>query len=134
MSSGAGLERFRQIIEQQGGDPHVIDDYDRLSSAKHRHVIKAHRSGVITRLDAYHIGVASMLLGAGRSTVDDVIDPAVGIRLLRKVGDEVKAGDAIKELHFNDESRLPHAMPLVERALEIDDEVESMELILEVLE
>src|SRR5258707_10738525 len=70
IASGAGLERFRRIIEHQGGDPRVIDDYGRLPSAPGRHVIPAPRSGFVTYVDAELVGRASVALGAGRDTVD----------------------------------------------------------------
>src|SRR5262249_7061789 len=64
--SGAGLERFRRIVEQQGGDPRVVDDGMRLPAAPQRHFVTAPRSGYITRVDAALVGRASVVLGAGR--------------------------------------------------------------------
>src|SRR5947208_806844 len=66
IASGAGLERFRRIIEQQGGEPRVVDDYDRLPKAPARQIVTAARSGYVSRLDAELIGRASVSLGAGR--------------------------------------------------------------------
>ena len=83
---GAGLERFRRIIEHQGGDPRVVDDYGRLPAAPDRHVVKAPRAGYLTRLDAELVGRASVALGAGRDRVEDPVDPAVGIMVLRQAG------------------------------------------------
>ena len=82
IASGAGLERFRRIIEQQGGDPRVVDDYDRLPKASARQIVTAPRSGYVSRLDAELIGRASVSLGAGRDRVEDMIDPAVGITVV----------------------------------------------------
>src|SRR5437773_10775643 len=79
ISSGDGLERFRRMIEIQGGDPRVVDDYDRLPSAPARQAVAAPRAGYVTRLDAGLIGRGSVLLGAGRNQVADPVDPAVGI-------------------------------------------------------
>src|SRR5437588_7651254 len=74
--TGAALERFRQIIEAQSGDPHVVDDYSRLPHVPNRHVVEAERPGFVARLDAELIGRASVALGAGRDRVEDPADPA----------------------------------------------------------
>jgi pyrimidine-nucleoside phosphorylase len=122
ISSGAGLERFRRIVEQQGGDPRVVDDYRRLPSVPGRHVVAASQSGFVTRLDAELVGRASVALGAGRDRVEDTVDPAVGIMVIAKPGDEVSDGDAIVELHYRDEARLSAAVQLVTQAIAIGDE------------
>jgi pyrimidine-nucleoside phosphorylase len=121
IASGAGLERFRRIIEQQGGDPHVVEDYGRLPSAPERHVVTAPRTGFLTSLDAELIGRASVVLGAGRDRVDDSIDPAVGIMVVAKPGAELRAGDAVLELHFRDRDRRDLAAGLAERAIQIEE-------------
>jgi pyrimidine-nucleoside phosphorylase len=121
IASGAGLERFRRIIAQQGGDPRVVDDYDRLPKAPSRQVVTAPRGGFVTRLDAELVGRASVSLGAGRDRVEDAIDPAVGIMILAKVGDEVRAGDAVLELHYRDKTRLDQAVGRLAEALAIGD-------------
>src|SRR5204863_8442596 len=90
IASGAGLERFRRIVENQGGDPRVVDDYGRLPAAPGRHVVTAPRGGFLCGLDAELVGRASAALGAGRDRVEDPIDPAVGIMLRAKPGDEVQ--------------------------------------------
>jgi len=122
IASGAGLERFRRIIEAQGGDPKVVDDYARLPQAPHRHIVSAPRAGYVAGIDAGLIGRASVALGAGRDRVEDPIDPAVGILLAAKPGDEVRAGDPILEVHYRDRGRLETAMRLTGRAITIDDQ------------
>jgi pyrimidine-nucleoside phosphorylase len=121
IASGAGLERFRQIIENQGGDPKVVDDYSRLPHAPNRETTSAPRGGYLTRLDAELIGRASVILGAGRDRVDDPVDPAVGITLYAKPGDALHAGDPVLELHYRDRARLESALQLVTAAVTIDD-------------
>ena len=116
---GEGLERFRRIIETQGGDPRVVDDASRLPAAPHRHVYKAARAGFVTALDAGLVGRASVMLGAGRDRAEDPVDPAVGIVLLAKPGQQVSAGDGVLELHYRDRTRLDQALALAERALVI---------------
>jgi pyrimidine-nucleoside phosphorylase len=120
--SGAGLERFRQIIELQGGDPKVVDDYARLPHVGDRHRVAADRDGFVSRLDAELIGRASVALGAGRDRVEDPVDPAVGIMVLAKPGDGVRAGDPILELHYRDRGRLETATRLTSQAIAVSDQ------------
>ena len=121
IASGAGLERFRQIVEHQGGDPRVVDDYGRLPSAPSRHRVTAPRAGVITDLDAELIGRASVALGAGRDRVEDAVDPAVGIMVLAQPGERVGAGDPVLELHYRDPSRLDAALALATTAIAVGE-------------
>jgi pyrimidine-nucleoside phosphorylase len=116
IASGEGLERFRRIIETQGGDPHVVDDYRRLPTAPERHLVRATAAGYVTNLDAELVGRASVVLGAGRDRVEDPVDHAVGIMVLAKPGDQVSAGDAILELHYRDSAKRDRALELVNRA------------------
>lgn len=122
MSSGAGLELFRRVIEAQGGDPRVCDDPSRLPHAAHRHEIRAETAGFLHRIGCRAAGEASMILGAGRNTVADRIDPAVGIELGHKVGDAVEIGDLFATLHCNDHSRLDAALARLRGAFEIQAE------------
>jgi pyrimidine-nucleoside phosphorylase len=119
IASGAGLERFRRIVEHQGGDARVVDDYGRLPSAPSRHLITAARNGFLTYVDAELVGRASVMLGAGRDTVEASIDPGVGIMLAATEGDAIHAGDPVFELHFRDRSRLPQAIEMLSRAMAI---------------
>jgi pyrimidine-nucleoside phosphorylase len=122
IASGAGLERFRQIIEGQGGDPKVVDDYARLPHVADRHLVTADRGGYVTALNAELVGRASVALGAGRDRVEDPVDPAVGIMVVAKPGDAVRAGAPVLELHFRDRARLEAALRLATRAITIGDE------------
>jgi pyrimidine-nucleoside phosphorylase len=121
IASGAGLERFRQIIEVQGGDPNVVDDYARFPAAPRRHVVAAPREGYVTRLDAALVGRASVALGAGRDRVEDAVDPAVGILIAAKPGDAVRAGDPVLEIHYRETARLDAALALTACAIGIGD-------------
>ena len=121
IASGAGLERFRRIIEIQGGDPRVVDDYDRLPHVDDRHLVSACRDGYVASIDAELVGRASVALGAGRDRVEDAVDPAVGIRVIAKPGDAVRAGDAVLELHYRDCVRLEAAIRLTNQAITIGD-------------
>jgi pyrimidine-nucleoside phosphorylase len=106
LADGGALKRFAQIIEAQGGDPLVVDEPSRLPQPKLVREVRADRGGVLTALDAEQVGLAAVELGAGRARKEDVVDHAAGLLLLKRVGDEVKTGDVLAELHAATESRL----------------------------
>jgi pyrimidine-nucleoside phosphorylase len=122
LDSGRALERFRSIIERQGGNPRVIDDYTLMPTAPEEHVIKASIGGHVTGLDAELIGRAAVILGGGRDRVDDVIDPSVGVMIDATVGDEVSRGEAILRILYREQPRLQAALPLLNAAVRIGDE------------
>jgi thymidine phosphorylase len=121
LDSGSALERFCRIIEGQGGDPRVADDYSRLPAVPGRAVVSADRSGYLAAVDAELVGRASVVLGAGRDTVDDEVDPAVGIVVKAQRGAAVRAGDPVLELHYRTIARRDAAWPLAARAIVIDE-------------
>jgi pyrimidine-nucleoside phosphorylase len=122
LTSGEGVEKWREIVAQQGGDPRTVDDYRLMPSVATRRLVTAPRAGFLSVLDAELIGRAAVALGAGRNTVDDAVDPAVGAMILAHPGDELRAGDPIVELHYRHERDLAPALDLVGRAIEIADE------------
>jgi pyrimidine-nucleoside phosphorylase len=119
---GTGLEVFRRCIEEQQGDPRVIDDYSRLPSAPRTMGVAAPRSGFVHDMTAGAVGIASMVLGGGRERADDAIDHAVGILCLAKPGDRVVAGQIVYEVHYRSTSRMLEALPLLEESFTIADE------------
>jgi pyrimidine-nucleoside phosphorylase len=119
IQSGAALAKLKQIIQWQGGDPGSIDGDCRLPSSHSRLVAPSAASGFVTRIDAEAIGIAAMLLGAGREKVDSQIDPAVGLVLLKKVGDPIFAGEPLVEIHYNSEERLEAARALILQAFRV---------------
>jgi pyrimidine-nucleoside phosphorylase len=121
LTSGRALAKFAQVIERQGGDAGVIDDYGRLPSVPDRAPLLASRSGYVTSMRAESLGVASNVLGAGRAHVSDPIDHAVGIVTRVAIGDEVRAGDLLVELHHRDGRGLPDALALCGAAVDIGD-------------
>jgi thymidine phosphorylase len=121
IGSGAALERFRRIVEAQGGDPRVVDAPQRLPAAPERRDVIASRSGYLVGLDAALVGRASVALGAGRDRVEDAVDPAVGVVLLARPGDRVTSGDPLLVLHYREAARLDAALPLAAAAIEIGD-------------
>jgi len=121
LASGAGVEKLREIIRNQGGDPGVIDDYAKLPTAPDRDVVAAPRDGFVTALGAEAVGRAAVLLGAGRDRLDAAVDPAVGFTIAAPPGTRVKRGDPVVEVHHRGGRGLAEARHLVESALAIED-------------
>jgi pyrimidine-nucleoside phosphorylase len=121
LASGAGLEKFREVIAHQGGDPQVVDDYARLPAAPDRAAVTAARAGYIAGLQAELVGRAAVALGAGRSRLDDVVDPAVGIEVAARPGDRVAAGEPVLIVHHRAGRGLEEAQALLSRAIEVSD-------------
>jgi pyrimidine-nucleoside phosphorylase len=121
LSSGAALETFRRMIEAQGGNPRVVDDYTLMPSAPDRADVPAGRSGYVTAMRAEAIGVASNALGAGRSKVGETIDHGVGVTLLVKPGDRVEAGQPLVTLQHRGGRGLDPARALCAGAFQIED-------------
>ncbi|MCJ1784606.1 pyrimidine-nucleoside phosphorylase [Mammaliicoccus sciuri] len=103
IQNGKALEKFKVFLENQGGDGSVVDDVTKLPQAQYTFEVKAETSGYVSHIVADEIGVASMLLGAGRATKDDIIDLAVGLVLNKKVGDKVEAGESLVTIYANQE-------------------------------
>jgi pyrimidine-nucleoside phosphorylase len=122
LTSGAGVEKFRDIIAQQGGDPHVVDDYARLPTAPDSTDVRAPRSGYISTLRAELVGRAAVALGAGRRTLDDVIDPGVGIEVAAAPGDGVTEGAPVLRVRHRQGRGLDEALALLARAVDVSVE------------
>ena len=105
-----GLNRLRDWIAAQGGDPSIVDNPDMLPQPNAMIEIKAETSGYVSAIDALEVGLASKILGAGRKSKDDAIDYSAGIYLMKKIGDKVKAGDLLAVLHSDgDEIKIASA-------------------------
>lgn len=102
--SGKALAKFKEFLANQGGDASIVDDLTKLPQAKYKIELPAKQSGYISRMVADEIGVASMILGAGRATKENVIDLAVGLVLHKKVGDKVEEGESILTIYSNREN------------------------------
>jgi len=134
LSSGAGLEKLREMVAFQGGDVGAIDDPARLPVGPRYEPVAATRSGFVRAVDAESIGRATMLLGAGRDTAGAPIDHAVGAVVLRKPGDRVAAGDELARIYYRSEGRLSPARRLVAEAFVVGDDAPAAEpLVLEVI-
>lgn len=104
MKNGKALEKFKDFLKNQGGDSSIVDDPSKLPQAAYQIDVPAKEAGVVSEIVADEIGVAAMLLGAGRVTKEDEIDLAVGIMLRKKVGDKVEKGEPLVTLYANREN------------------------------
>jgi pyrimidine-nucleoside phosphorylase len=121
LTSGSGLEKFRQIVERQGGDPAVLDNYGLLPRTDRWAVVVTKRPGSVTSVDAEVVGRASMLLGAGRERADGSVDPAVGVQVMAKPGDRVDEDDDLLAFYYRDPERDMRVVPLLESAVVVSD-------------
>jgi pyrimidine-nucleoside phosphorylase len=101
ITSGAAVDKMRDIVRAQGGDARVIDNYERLPRSAHRQEVVASQKGYVQAIDTESIGHASMLLGAGRSRLDTAIDLGVGLTVHAKIGDEVERNSPLVTIHFS---------------------------------
>jgi pyrimidine-nucleoside phosphorylase len=120
--SGAGLESLKRMISAQGGDPAVCDDTGRLPAAARCYSIEATASGFVSAMETDRIGIAALLLGAGRRTKEDRIDPAVGIWMKKRLGDPVEEGEPLADFYVNDETNLEEAVSEFQRAITIEEQ------------
>ena len=109
LDSGTALERLRLMIEAQGGDSRVIDDESVLEMGKFTYDITSTQDGYITHMNTEQCGIASVMLGAGRTVKDGPIDYSAGIVMHKKTGDSVTVGESIATLYASDESLLNNA-------------------------
>jgi len=131
---GSGYRTFKEVIQAQGGSPHVLDNFELLPNATGVREIASPRAGYVSAINAEEIGRASAIIGAGRETKDDVIDPAVGIILEVKTSQRVEAGSVLCRLYYTSEEHLDDATQVIEDAFRIStQEPEERELILEVV-
>jgi pyrimidine-nucleoside phosphorylase len=121
VQSGAALDKFRQMVELQGGDAGVIDDVSRLPSSKHTTGVPAASSGFIGEIDCQAIGVASVILGGGRNKKEDSVDPSVGIVVQHRLGDAVTRGEPLCTIHYNSETQAGEAASLLQKSFKITE-------------
>ncbi|OTN75185.1 pyrimidine-nucleoside phosphorylase [Enterococcus sp. 8G7_MSG3316] len=128
LHSGKALSKFRELVVNQGGDASVIDEPDKILTARYEVELPAKSSGVVTKLVANELGIAAMMLGAGRKTKEEDIDHAVGIKLHKKVGDTVAEGESLLTIYSNTEA-IDEVIALIEAHIEIGDTGEEPPLI-----
>ncbi len=125
LQNGKAYDKWRQMISAQGGNPDA-----ELPKAKHSTQILAPSSGVLTKLDALDVGVASWRLGAGRERKEDAVQFGAGIELHAQLGDRVEAGQVLMTLFTDTEEKFPRAVELAEQSFEIGEQAVSRKLIL----
>ncbi len=122
IAEGTALEKLRLLVSAQGGDSSFVDDTSKFERAKFIEAVKAPRSGFVSQVNARTVGEASVALGAGRAKKGDPIDHAVGFLVFKKVGDSVRAGEALCEIHANDGEKLKDAREAILSAYRYSDE------------
>ncbi len=121
IASGKAFDKFRQMVELQGGDPRAIDDTGKLPQARHTMSVSSPRNGYLASLQCEQVGTACVILGGGRERKEDSVDPAVGIVLHKKVGDAVSMGEPLATIQYNTETRAARARLLLEQSYTITD-------------
>ncbi len=130
----SGYRKLKEVIQAQGGNPQVLDRFDLLPNATGAQEITTARGGYVSGIDAELIGQASSMIGAGRNTKEDSIDPAVGVILEVKVGQKIDPGSILCRIYYTGEEHLEEAAELVEDAFKISQQpVDERDLILEVV-
>ncbi|MFJ5673300.1 pyrimidine-nucleoside phosphorylase [Bacillus safensis] len=132
MKNGKALEKFKEFLKNQGGDSSIVDQPEKLPQAPYKIEVPAKESGVVAEIVADEIGVAAMILGAGRATKEDDIDLSVGIMLNKKVGDRVEKGDSLVTLHANRED-VANVMEKIYDNIRIADHADAPTLIHKVI-
>ncbi len=122
VADGSGLAKFKQMVAAQGGNPAAADDYSLLPGASGVEVLTAPRAGYVTGIDTEKMGIAILVLGAGRERFDSPIDHGVGAMFLKKKGAWVEKGEPLVNLLVNDRSRLAQSLQLAGEAFSIGDE------------
>lgn len=132
LESGKALLKFKEMIQNHGGDPSVVDQPERLLTAKYVSELPAKESGIVSKLVANELGIAAMMLGAGRKTKDDAIDHAVGLKLNKKIGDPVQEGESLLTIYSNEED-ISSVKELLYQNIEISDSAEKHTLIHDII-
>jgi len=134
LADGRAYAKFLEMVKFQGGDVAMIEDYSKLPAAKKTDTLKADRDGYISKIDCEEIGLAAMMLGAGRETKESVIDMGVGLKLVKHVGDKISKGDVLAELYLNPERDNGRAIERLREAIKLsDNKVVAQKLILDIV-
>ena len=119
ISSGKAFDRFRQMVELQGGDISVIDDPKRLPATEHRVAVNSRHAGYVTAIACEQVGTVCVILGGGRERKEDSVDPAVGIVVHKKIGDKVSVGETLCSIHCHSDQQAAPARKLLEESYQI---------------
>ncbi|MGE5593743.1 MAG: pyrimidine-nucleoside phosphorylase [Betaproteobacteria bacterium] len=130
LENGSALAKFTEFVAAQGGDATVAERPEILPRAAHTAPVPSHAAGYVAAIDAERVGVAAMILGAGRRVKDEPIDPAAGLVVGRKIGQKVAAGEPLAVLHTNDPASIEEASRLVSSAYTISESPPSPPLLI----
>ncbi|MFO0608213.1 MAG: thymidine phosphorylase [Polyangiales bacterium] len=119
--SGRAAEVARKMVAAQGGDPRAVDDPGVFAKAPVTAPVRVARAGFVTAIDTHAVGVAGVVLGAGRTRAEDAIDPAVGFVFERNVGAKVAAGETVAIVHARDEKSAEAAVERLQKAITLGD-------------
>jgi thymidine phosphorylase len=122
VEKGAAFRKFQEVVAAQGGDPQALEEHARMPTARHSETITAAQRGHVQSIDAEEVGLAAMLLGAGRTQVDAAIDHGAGVVLHHKVGDKVEKDAHLATLYFNDNSKKAEARDRVKAAFRVGEQ------------
>ncbi len=122
LADGSAFAKFVEMVEAQGGDSNYVKNTELFEKAKFVHEVKAQKSGYITKMDTEKCGIAALILGAGRKTMESVIDFAAGIKIKAKIGDYVNAGDTLAVLLTNDEAAIAESEATYQSAITIEEQ------------
>lgn len=106
LNGGKGLEKLAHLIEAQGGNPRVTEDISLLPQASKEVEILSRDTGFLNAFDTQNVGMSALLLGAGRTKKEDPVDPAVGIIIKKRIGDEVERGEPLATIYGNDDNKI----------------------------
>ena len=120
LESGKALAKFKEMIQNQGGDPTIVEQPERILTARYTMELPAKQSGVVSKIVANELGIAAMMLGAGRKTKEEDIDHAVGLKLHKKIGDTVTKGESLLTIYSNDEE-ITSVIELLYKNIEIGE-------------
>lgn len=120
ISNGEALNKFKELVERQGGDVSYIENIEKFKKAKYKMAVISTKSGIVNKLNAESVGKIAMMLGAGRTCKEDDIVKEVGIELNKKVGDKVEIGDVLAYIHGNSEELTEKAVIDLRNVYEIE--------------
>jgi pyrimidine-nucleoside phosphorylase len=135
INSGLALSKLREFITESGGNGDLVDDYSILPTAKNKMEVFSNKEGYVSKIKAEEVGKAAMIIGAGRATKEDEVDHAVGLKILKKVGDKIGKDEKIAEIYYNDVKNVEDSKNMILDAYVLQNEkVLEPKAILEIIE
>ena len=135
INSGLALSKLREFITESGGNGNLVDDYSILPTTKNKMEVFSNKEGYVSKIKAEEVGKAAMIIGAGRATKEDEVDHAVGLKILKKVGDKIGKDEKIAEIYYNDAKNVEDSKNMILDAYVLQDEkVLEPKAILEIIE